>query len=92
MKNAQPPEAAENKAEAVKAEAVKVETPKGEPPKAARPEAPTFTAEQLRPDARTLFGISQSTYDGAVSMLEEGAEMTVEAMRAHIEKWLKEEY
>ena len=57
---------------------------------AAKPAEPTFTIEQLRPDARVLFGISQSTYDGATHGLT--GEFTVKAMREHIDNWLKEEY
>ena len=57
---------------------------------AAKPAEPTFTIRQLRPDARALFGISQSTYDGATHGLT--GEFTVEGMREHINKWLKEEY
>ena len=57
---------------------------------AEKPAEPTFSVEQLRPSARNLFGISQSTYDGATDGLT--GEFTVAAMREHIEKWLKEEY
>lgn len=66
------------------------EKPEVKPAVAARPKEPTFTVAQLRPSARNLFGISQSTYDGATDGLT--GEFTVEAMREHIEKWLKEEY
>lgn len=78
MKKAQPPvEAATAKTEQVGKQAEK-------------PAEPTFSVEQLRPSARNLFGISQSTYDGATDGLT--GEFTVAAMREHIEKWLKEEY
>ena len=78
MKKAQPPvEAATAKTEQVDRQA-------------AKPAEPTFSVAQLRPSARTLFGISQSTYDGATDGLT--GEFTVAAMREHIEKWLKEEY
>ena len=78
MKKAQPPiEAATDKAEQVGKQAE-------------RPAEPTFSVEQLRPSARNLFGISQSTYDGATDGLT--GEFTVAAMREHIEKWVKEEY
>ena len=60
--------------------------------KAAKPAEPTFSIAQLRPSARTLFGVSQSTYDGAVSGLDHESMFTVEDMRRHIKKWLKEEY
>lgn len=55
-----------------------------------KPAEPTYTVEQLRQSARNLFGVSQSTYDGATYGLT--GEFTVEAMRKHIENWLKEEY
>ena len=76
MKKAQPLEAA--------AKTEKVE-------KTAAPAEPTFTAAQLRPSARSLFGISQSTYDGATDGVDPEQQFTVEAMRKHIDKWLKEE-
>lgn len=76
MKKARPPvEAAEAKVDQAKETA---------------PAEPTFTVEQLRPSARSLFGVSQSTYDGATDGLI--GEFTVEAMRKHIDEWLKEVY
>lgn len=57
---------------------------------ASSPAEPTFSVAQLRQSARNLFGVSQSTYDGATDGLT--GEFTVAAMREHIEKWLKEEY
>jgi len=82
MSKAKPPvEAATEKKAEVKAEQPAIE---------AKPAEPTFTVAQLRPSARNLFGISQSTYDGATDGLT--GEFTVAAMREHIEKWLKEEY
>lgn len=78
MKKAQPPvEAATAKTEQVGKQAEMLAEP-------------TFSVAQLRASARNLFGISQSTYDGATDGLT--GEFTVEAMREHIEKWLKEEY
>ena len=62
------------------------------PVAAAKSAEPTFTAAQLRPSARKLFGISQSTYDGATDGVGPDEQFTVEAMREHINKWLKEEY
>ena len=56
----------------------------------AAPTEPTFTVEQLRKSARSLFNVSQSTYDGATYGLT--GEFTVEAMRKHIDEWLKEVY
>ena len=53
-------------------------------------EEPVFTIAQLRPDCRTLFGVSASTYDGATASLS--GEFTVAEMRSHIDKWLKEVY
>ena len=93
MKNTQPlEETAEVKVEALEARPRKAELQKAEPPKAEKPEAPTFTIEQLRADARALFGIAQSTYDGATHGLDRDQMFTVEAMKEHIERWLKEEY
>ena len=58
--------------------------------KAAAPAEPTFTIDQLRQSARVLFGVSVSTYDGATDGLS--GEFTVQDMKNHINKWLKEEY
>jgi len=74
------------------AEAAEVTTEKAEqaePRNVARHEA-AFTVAQLRPDARVLFGISQSTYDGATDGIGPDTTFTVNAMREHINKWLKE--
>jgi len=60
-----------------------------EPVNVARREA-SFTVAQLRPDARALFGVSQSTYDGATDGIAPDKTFTVNAMREHINKWLKE--
>lgn len=82
MKKEQPP------VEAVEAKAVR-------PVAASKPTArsePTFTVAQLRPSARTLFGVSQSTYDGATASIDGEKTFTVAEMRNHIERWLKEEY
>ena len=80
MKKAQPPiEAATDKTEQVGKQAE-------------RPAEPTFSVEQLRPSARNLFGISQSTYDGATASIDREQTFTVDGMRQHIERWLKEEY
>ena len=81
MKNKQPP-----------VEAAEV---KKEPEASVKPEVktdPVFTVEQLRPSARTLFGISQSTYDGATASIDGEQMFTVDEMRKHIDKWLKEVY
>lgn len=85
MKKAQPPieAATENVEEVVGAEP---------PAEVAKPVEPTFTASQLRPDARALFGISQSTFDGATHGVDAEQKFTVNAMRDHINKWLKEGY
>lgn len=56
------------------------------------PTEPVFTIEQLRPSARNLFGVSESTYDGATANLDGEVKLTVEQMREHINHWLKEEY
>ena len=74
------------------AEAVDVRTEKpaqDEPEKQARSES-VFSVAQLRPDARVLFGVSQSTYDGATHGIEPDKLFTVSAMRERINKWLKE--
>lgn len=47
--------------------------------------APKFSIERLRQNCVELFGITSSTYDGAVHKLE--GEFTVEEMKAHIKKW-----
>jgi len=77
-------------------EAVDTKAGKGKPVVTAKPVAastePVFTVAQLRPSARNLFGISQSTYDGATCDIDPEQTFTVEAMREHIDKWLKEEY
>ena len=82
MKEKQPPVEAVN---------VKAEQPAA-PVKAAAKSEPTFTVSQLRPSARTLFGISTSTYDGATASIGSEKMLTVNEMRNHIERWLKEEY
>ena len=92
MKKTQPLEAAEVENDAVDSETNAVQTPSVEASKAAKPEEPTFTIEQLRPDARVLFGVSQSTYDGATASIDREQTFTVDGMRQHIERWLKEEY
>ena len=56
------------------------------------PTEPVFTIEQLRQSARTLFGVSESTYDGATANLDGEQMLTVGQMREHIDHWLKEEY
>ena len=70
----------------------KEQTPEKTVEKVEKPEKaePVFTAAQLRPDCRTLFGVSASTYDGATASLD--GEYTVAWMRSHIDKWLKEVY
>lgn len=71
-----------NKA-AVPEKAVKAEEPR-QPEKAAA----KFTIERLRPYAREVFGVSQSTFDGATYGVE--GEFTVDEMKKRIEDWLKE--
>lgn len=83
MKKAQPPVEA-----AIKENAE--EKPAAKPVETSKHAEQTFTVAQLRQSARILFGISQSTYDGATDGLT--GEFTVTAMREHIEKWLKEVY
>lgn len=61
-----------------------------EAPAKAEIRADRFTVPHLREYARELFHVSQSTYDGATAGLT--GEHTVEEMRAHIDKWLKEVY
>lgn len=53
-------------------------------------EKPRFSVATLRASARKLFGVSISTYDAATYKLT--GEYTVDAMREHINKWLKEGY
>lgn len=52
-------------------------TPAAQPPK--------FTVERLRKDCFSLFGVTTSTYDGAVFGLT--GEFSVSEMRAAIQKW-----
>ena len=49
---------------------------------------PVFSLEQLSKDCRELFGVSPSTFAGAVCNLEKDCKMTVADMKAHIKKWL----
>lgn len=53
-----------------------------------KPKGVTFTVADLRDYAREVFGVSQSTYDGATFGLE--GEFTVDEMKQRIEDWLKE--
>lgn len=91
MKKEQPPvEAVETK----EVKVVEAERPAltARPVTATKSAEPTFTVAQLRPSARKLFGISQSTYDGATDGIGPDEQFTVAAMREHIDKWLKEDY
>lgn len=85
MKKAQPPVEAVTETEAKAVEAA-------QPVEAAKPAEPTFTVMQLRPNVRVLFGISQSAYDGATHGVDPERKFTVDAMKKHIEKWMKEGY
>lgn len=51
--------------------------------------APKFSVEKLRENCQKLFGISRSTFDGAVSGLK--GEYTVQEMKENIAKWMKKE-
>lgn len=51
--------------------------------------APKFSIEKLRENSKKLFGIPQSTFDGAASGLN--GEYTVQEMKDIISKWLKKE-
>ncbi len=55
----------------------------------ATPQPPKFTVEQLRKNALELFGVTASTFEGAVYGFK--GEFTVQEMKNHIEKWLKKE-
>ena len=48
---------------------------------------PKFTIERLRASCIKLFGITASTFDGATYGLT--GQFTVDAMKEHIDKWLK---
>jgi len=48
-------------------------------------QVPKFSIERLRQNCLELFGVTSSTYDGAVHKLE--GEFTVEQMKSHIKKW-----
>lgn len=49
---------------------------------------PVFSLERLAKDCSELFGVSPSTFAGAVSTLEKDCKMAVADMKAHIKKWL----
>lgn len=51
--------------------------------------APKFPVEKLGENCQKLFGISRSTFDGAVSGLK--GEYTVQEMKENISKWMKKE-
>ena len=60
------------------------------PVAAAKSAEPTFTVAQLRPSARKLFGISQSTYDGATDGIGPEEQFTVGAFpfrKEDIRRW-----
>jgi len=60
------------------------------PPKTVkRRGAPAFPIGQLRRDCLALFGVTQSTFDGAAYGME-GA-FTIAGMKRHIEGWLNNE-
>jgi|GEM_PF-985177 len=46
---------------------------------------PKFTIQRLRKDCYNIFGVTTSTFDGAVFGLD--GEYTVEEMRRHIDAW-----
>lgn len=56
---------------------------------AAEVAAQKFTLEQLRAHCFEIFGISVSTFDGAISGVT--GEHTIEEIKALIEKWGKKE-
>ena len=51
----------------------------------AKKEAPKFTLERLRQNCMDLFGVTSSTYDGAVCGLS--GTFTVDEMKKHIKVW-----
>lgn len=51
--------------------------------------APKFPVEKLGENCQKLFGISRSTFDGAVSGLK--GEYTVQEIKEIISKWMKKE-
>ncbi len=56
------------------------------PDKAPAPQR--FTVAKLRENCRQLFGVSSSTFDGATNGMT--GTYTVEEIKVHIEKWVKE--
>lgn len=60
-------------------------TPTQQPAGTAEKQPPKFSIARLRQNCVELFGITSSTYDGAVHKLE--GTFTVEEMKTHIKKW-----
>ncbi|WP_206458704.1 hypothetical protein [Anaerovorax sp. IOR16] len=53
------------------------------------PETPTFSYESLRKCSRKLFGVSESTFDGATTALDKNGKYATNYVKNIIEKWLK---
>lgn len=49
----------------------------------------TFSLEALRNGSRDLFGVSQSTFDGATCGMDQTQKYAVEEMKNTIEEWGK---
>ncbi len=49
----------------------------------------TFTYDSLRKGSRKLFGITQSTFDGATNDIDQSQKYSVEEIKTHIDEWLK---
>lgn len=54
-----------------------------------KPQVTKFPIEKLAANCRRLFGVSSCTFAGATYGMT--GEYTVEEMKKHIEKWLKQE-
>ncbi len=61
-----------------------------EPQEVKKKQEPKFKVEKLRGKCMELFGITVSTFDGAMHSNKE-SELTIDAARAIINKWLGKE-
>ena len=74
-----------DKNEKLKAEASAVQEKSSSDPKASDPQEPLFSLESLRADCLSIFGITQSTFDGAIYGLK--GEFTISTIKELIEAW-----
>jgi hypothetical protein len=74
-----------DKNEKLKAEASAVQEKSSSAPKASDTQEPLFSLECLRADCLAVFGVTQSTFDGATFGLK--GEFTISAIKEIIEAW-----